>query len=80
MYLNMLQDFKDSPFDKSQTCSIPMSSRKTKKVEIDWNSFVHQPEPQVNSDHADATKKHIRRVEKSFQKYVSFFFRLILSN
>lgn len=33
-----------------------------KRTEADWNLFVHQPDTQVNSSHADATKLYLKYI------------------
>ena len=44
-----------------------MIQHKTKGV--DWNSFVHQPDTQVNSAFADATKDGLNVVKRNFERY-----------
>ena len=43
-----------------------------KKVDIiDWNVFIHESDPEVNSGYTEATKAQIRLVKTSFQRYVA---------
>ena len=44
-----------------------MIQHKTKGV--DWNSFVHQPDTQVNSAFADATKNGLNVVKGNFERF-----------
>ncbi|KAJ5882834.1 uncharacterized protein N7473_011096 [Penicillium subrubescens] len=46
---------------------MPKKTR-AKRTEIDWNLFVHQPDTQVNSDHAEATKQNLKHIERNFRK------------
>jgi hypothetical protein len=48
---------------------MPKKTR-AKRTEIDWNLFVHQPDTQVNSDHAEATKQNLKHIERNFRKLV----------
>jgi hypothetical protein len=45
-----------------------MARSKTKKTDIDWNSFVQQSEPKVEDDLAESTKTYICLVKQNFQK------------
>jgi len=38
---------------------------------VDWNAFVHESDPEVNSGYTEATKAQIRLVKTSFQRYVA---------
>jgi hypothetical protein len=44
-----------------------MAPSKTQKG-YDWNSFVNQPDPEVESAHAGSTKQYIWHLKKNFQK------------
>ncbi|KAJ8149190.1 hypothetical protein LV165_008185 [Aspergillus fumigatus] len=48
-----------------------MARSKTKKADIDWNSFVQQSEPKVEDDLAETTKNHIYLLKQNFQKFTS---------
>ncbi|KAB8230031.1 uncharacterized protein BDW43DRAFT_314468 [Aspergillus alliaceus] len=48
-----------------------MARSKTKKAEIDWNSFVQQSEPKVEDDLAETTKVYIYLVKQNLQKFIS---------
>jgi hypothetical protein len=36
--------------------------------QVDWNSFVHQPDSEVKSDLAGSTKQNLGYVQHNFQK------------
>ena len=38
---------------------------------VDWNAFVHESDPEVNSAYTEATRTQIGHVKTSFQKYVA---------
>ena len=38
---------------------------------VDWNAFVHESDPEVNSGYTEATRTQIGLVKTSFQKYVA---------
>lgn len=38
---------------------------------VDWNAFVHESDPEVNSGYTEVTKAQIRLAKTSFQKYVA---------
>ena len=38
---------------------------------VDWNAFVHESDPEVNSGYTEATRTQIGHVKTSFQKYVA---------
>ena len=38
---------------------------------VDWNAFVHESDPEVNSGYTEATRTQIGHVKSSFQKYVT---------
>ena len=43
-----------------------------KKVDIiDWNAFIHESDPEVNSGYTEAIKAQIRLMKTSFQRYVA---------
>jgi hypothetical protein len=49
-----------------------MARSKTKKTDIDWNSFVQQSEPKVEDDLAETTKNYIYLVKQNFlNMYIS---------
>jgi hypothetical protein len=38
--------------------------------QVDWNSFVHQPDSKVKSDLAGSTKQNLGYVQHNFQKWI----------
>lgn len=48
-----------------------MPRNKTKAETVDWNDFVHQPDPDVRCDFEDSTKRQVQLVKKNFIKYVT---------
>jgi hypothetical protein len=48
-------------------------TRKSKakaRDEVDWNSFVNQPDTKINSDLADTTKQGLGHVQHNFQRSI----------
>ena len=39
---------------------------------VDWNAFVYESDPEVNSGYTEAIKAQIRLMKTSFQKYAAW--------
>lgn len=54
---------------------MPKKTR-VKRTETNWNLFVQQPDTQVHSDHADATKLYLKHIDRNFRRLVYLLFSL----